>query len=59
MNRAQANELRALMGLGPLVTAAADVEKAKAAKRRQDANRAAHAQLQRDLKANRGRNKAK
>ena len=59
MNRNQANELRALMGLGPIVTAAADVEKAKMRKRAQAANRAAHAQLQRDLKANRSRNKAK
>ena len=57
MNRTQANELRALMGLGPLVTTAEDAAKAKARKRAQAANRAAHAQLQRDLKSLRSKGK--
>lgn len=57
MNREQANAMRANMGLPPLP--AVDLAAKMAQKRRQDANRAAHAQLQRDLKALRSRNKTK
>ncbi len=56
MNRTQANALRALMGLGPIVTTAEDAAKAKARKRAQAANRAAHAALQAEIRANRNRN---
>lgn len=48
MNLAQINEFRVAHGLAPLVAT-----EAKAAKRRQDANKAARAQASRDLKAKR------
>jgi hypothetical protein len=53
MNRTQANEIRASMGLQPLP----QVDTA-AQKRRQDTNKAARAQANRDLKSKRtGRGK--
>jgi len=52
MNRTQANEIRATLGLAPIVGNEA-AERAR--KRQQNANRAAHAQAQRDLKASRSR----
>jgi hypothetical protein len=54
MNRTQANEIRATLGLAPLV---GNETAERARKRRQDANRAAHAQLQRDLKSLRSKGK--
>lgn len=48
MNIAQANVIRANMGLTPIVTKAND------AKKRQTANQAARAQANRDLKSLRG-----
>lgn len=53
MNRNEANEIRAAMGLAPFVTP--DAKSIAARKRAQDANRAAHAQLQRDIKAKRNK----
>lgn len=52
MNLATINETRANAGLAPLVS-----KVDAAAKRRQDANRAARAQANRDLKALRGSGK--
>ena len=49
MNREQANEIRASIGLSPLVVNA----QAKKDMRRHAANKAAHAQACRDLKAKR------
>jgi hypothetical protein len=57
MNREQINSLRANLGLTPLTVSATQAEQMKQRKRRQDANRAAHAQLQRDLKSLRSKNK--
>ena len=54
MNRSQINEFRAHLGLSPLV---GDVEKEKARKRQQNANRAARAQANRDLKSVRSKGK--
>lgn len=51
MNRTQANEIRASLGLAPIVV---DTKAVAAKKRAQAANRAAHAQLQRDIRAKRG-----
>jgi hypothetical protein len=55
MNREQINALRARLGLAPVVSDAATIAKEKARKRQQAANRAAHAQLQRDLKHGRSK----
>jgi len=54
MNRTQANEIRATLGLPPIV---GNETAERARKRRQDANRAAHAQLQRDIKNARSKGK--
>jgi F0F1-type ATP synthase epsilon subunit len=51
MNRSQINALRASLDLSPIETSDAQKAVEKARKRAQDANRAAHAQLQRDLKS--------
>ena len=52
MNRQRINEIRATMGLTPIV---GDAAKAIAAGKRQAANRAAHAALQREIKAKRNK----
>jgi hypothetical protein len=60
MNREQINALRASMNLPPFVPTPAEVAAARARKRAQDANRAARAQANRDMKSKRGtRSKAK
>jgi hypothetical protein len=52
MNRQQSNAIRASMGLEPIKS---DVRAAIEAGKRQAANRAAHAQLQRDIRAKRNK----
>jgi len=54
MNRTQANEIRATLGLAPIVGNEA-AERAR--KRQQNANRAARAQANRDLKSVRSKGK--
>lgn len=57
MNRTQANEIRVRLGLAPIVTDAAAADLARARKRQQNANRAARAQANRDLKSVRSKGK--
>ena len=57
MSRAEINAFRTAHNLEPLPVV--DAKARAAAKRRQDANRAAHAQLQRDLKSLRSKSKSK
>ena len=57
MNREQINAFRAAHGLAPIVPTAAEVAKAKARKQAKNANAAAHAALQRNIRDMRNRNK--
>jgi len=54
MNRTQANEIRASLGLAPLV---GDMDAKRAQKRRQAANKAARAQANRDIRDLRNSNR--
>ena len=55
MNRKQINDFRKALGLQPVELTIEQAEASRRRKRAQDANRAAHAQLQRDIKAARSK----
>lgn len=56
MNLKQINDIRARAGLPALVQSAEQIKAKRASKAAQNANRAAHAQLQRDIRALRNKN---
>lgn len=57
MNREQINAFRASQGLAPIVPTADELAKAKKRKQAKNANAAAHAALQRQIRDARNRNR--
>jgi hypothetical protein len=57
MNREQINAFRTAHGLDPIVPTEAELQRAKARRQAANANRAAHAQLQREIRDVRNRNR--